>query len=131
MPTAPCNAIDAVMAEMHRTDELMSTYKPASQLSQVNAHAYERPVQVDADIIDVVDEGARVLAAQRRRLRHHLRERRLPLRLPRAPASDRRRRSRPRCPAWTIASSRSIREARTIRFLKPGMRIDLGGIAKG
>ena len=47
-------AIDAVMADMHRTDELMSTYKPGSQLSQVNEHAYERPVQVDPDIIDVV-----------------------------------------------------------------------------
>ena len=32
-------AIDAVMADMHRTDELMSTYRPESQLSQVNAHA--------------------------------------------------------------------------------------------
>jgi len=32
-------AMDAVIAEMRRTDELMSTYKPGSQLSQVNAHA--------------------------------------------------------------------------------------------
>ena len=45
------------MADMHRTDELMSTYKPESQLSQVNAHAYARPVQVDADIIDVVEKS--------------------------------------------------------------------------
>jgi thiamine biosynthesis lipoprotein len=51
------NAIDAVMADMHRTDDLMSTYKPESQLSQVNAHAFERPVQVDADIIDVVTKS--------------------------------------------------------------------------
>ena len=49
--------IDLVMADMHRTDELMSTYKPGSQLSQVNAHGYERPVQVDADIIDVVEQS--------------------------------------------------------------------------
>jgi thiamine biosynthesis lipoprotein ApbE len=32
-------AMDAVIAEMRRTDELMSTYKPESQLSQVNARA--------------------------------------------------------------------------------------------
>ena len=44
-------AMDAVIEEMRRTDELMSTYKPESQLSQVNAHAHERPVVVDADII--------------------------------------------------------------------------------
>ena len=50
-------AMDAVIAEMRRTDELMSTYKPESQLSQVNAHAFERPMQVDADIIEVVERG--------------------------------------------------------------------------
>jgi thiamine biosynthesis lipoprotein len=55
--TRAVNAIDAVMADMHRTDALMSTYKPESQLSAVNAHAYERPVQVDADIIDVVTKA--------------------------------------------------------------------------
>ena len=47
-------AMDAVIAEMRRTDELMSTYKPESQLSAVNAHAFERPVEVDPEIIDVV-----------------------------------------------------------------------------
>ena len=56
-PELAGRAIDAVMADMRRTDELMSTYKPESQLSQVNAHAYERPVQVDADIIDVVEKS--------------------------------------------------------------------------
>ena len=50
-------AMDAVIAEMRRIDELMSTYKPESQLSQVNAHAHERPVQVDADIIEVVERA--------------------------------------------------------------------------
>ena len=32
-------AIDAVMAEMHRIDDLMSHYKPESQLSHINARA--------------------------------------------------------------------------------------------
>ena len=50
-------AMDAVIAEMRRTDELMSTYKPESQLSRVNAHAHERPVEVDADIVTVVERG--------------------------------------------------------------------------
>ena len=42
-------------------------------------------------------------------------------------AADRRRAARRRLPhrSWSIASTNSI------RFLKPGVRIDLGGIAKG
>jgi thiamine biosynthesis lipoprotein len=123
-------AIDAVMADMHRTDELMSTYKPASQLSQVNAHAHERPVQVDPDIIDVVAtaiEYSRLgggafdityasvgyLYDYRRQV--HPSEAEIAARLP-------------------SVDYRQIvvdREASTIRFLRPGMRIDLGGIAKG
>ena len=47
-------AMEAVIAEMRRTDALMSTYKPESQLSAVNAHAFERPVAVDPEIIEVV-----------------------------------------------------------------------------
>src|SRR5690242_18408493 len=37
-------AIDAVIAEMHRIDNLMSHYKPESQLSQINARAAREPV---------------------------------------------------------------------------------------
>ena len=37
-------AIDQVMAEMRRIDELMSTYKPTSQISLVNAQAAKHPV---------------------------------------------------------------------------------------
>jgi thiamine biosynthesis lipoprotein len=122
--------IDAVMADMHRTDELMSTYKPESQLSQVNAHAFERPVQVDADIIDVVEQSleysrmsdgvfdityASVGYLYDYRAHVHPTE------------------------AEIAAALRSVdyrqlrvdRAARTIRFLRPGMRIDLGGFAKG
>ncbi len=53
-PALAERAMQAVMDEMLRTDELMSHYKPDSQLSAVNAHAAERPVEVDATIIEVV-----------------------------------------------------------------------------
>src|SRR5258708_24827233 len=46
-------SIDAVMAEMRRIDNLMSHYKPESELSQINAHAAERPVQVDRELFDL------------------------------------------------------------------------------
>jgi thiamine biosynthesis lipoprotein len=47
-------AIDAVMAEMRRIDELMSHYKPESQLSQINQHAADHPVQVDQELFDLI-----------------------------------------------------------------------------
>ena len=122
--------IDAVMADMHRTDQLMSTYKPESQLSQVNAHAFDRPVQVDADIIDVVEKSleysrlsdgifdityASVGYLYDYRAQRHPTEAQIAAGLQ----------------AIDYRQLRVDREARTIRFLRPGMRIDLGGFAKG
>ena len=129
-PSTARAAIDAVMADMRRTDELMSTYKPWSQLSQVNAHAFEHPVQVDPDIIDVVStaiEYSRLgggafdityasvgyLYDYRRQL--HPTEAQIEANL-------------------ASVDYRALQVdavACTIRFLRPGMRIDLGGIAKG
>src|SRR5262245_1887395 len=47
-------AIDAVIAEMHRIDELMSVYKPESQVSIVNRDAATRPVQVNPELARLV-----------------------------------------------------------------------------
>jgi thiamine biosynthesis lipoprotein len=47
-------AIEAVMADMKRIDELMSHYKPESQLSQINARAAKEPVQVDPELFDLI-----------------------------------------------------------------------------
>jgi len=48
------DAIDAVMAELRRIDDLMSHYKPESELSAINQHANERPVQVDKELFDLI-----------------------------------------------------------------------------
>ncbi|HEX7374277.1 MAG TPA: FAD:protein FMN transferase [Steroidobacteraceae bacterium] len=129
-PELAVRAIDAVMDDMRRTDELMSTYKPESQLSQVNAHAYERAVKVDPDIIDVVEKAleysrlsngafdityASVGYLYDYRQHVHPTEAQIEAALP----------------AVDYRQLRVDRKAGTIRFLKPGMRIDLGGIAKG
>jgi thiamine biosynthesis lipoprotein len=129
-PQQAVDAIDAVMADMHRTDDLMSTYKPESQLSQVNAHAYERAVQVDADIIDVVQKSieysrlsegvfdvtyASVGYLYDYRTHQHPTEAQIAAALP----------------GVDYRQLLVDPQARTIRFMKPGMRIDLGGIAKG
>ena len=123
-------AMDAVIAEMRRTDELMSTYKPQSQLSAVNAHAFERPVQVDPEIIEVVSRsfefsrlsnGAFDVTYASVGYLYDYREHRRPSDEQVAAA----------LPGVDYRQVQVDRERNAIRFLRPGMRIDLGGIAKG
>jgi FAD:protein FMN transferase len=123
-------AMDEVIDEMRRTDELMSTYNPESQLSQVNAHAHERPVQVDADIIEVVERalamsklssGAFDVTYASVGYLYDYRAHRRPSEQQIAAA----------LPGVDYRQVQVDRAAGTIRFLRPGVRIDLGGIAKG
>jgi len=129
-PALAERAMQAVMDEMRRTDELMSHYKPQSQLSVVNAHAAERPVEVDPTIIEVV---ARALEFSRLSggafdityasvgylydYRAHQKPSDAQIELALAGVDYRR--------------VQLDRAAGTIRFTAPGVRIDLGGIAKG
>jgi thiamine biosynthesis lipoprotein len=46
-------AIDGVFAQMRRFDEQMSTYKPDSEVSNVNAHAADGPVKVSRELFDL------------------------------------------------------------------------------
>ena len=48
------DAVQAVLAEMRRVDEAMSTYKPTSALSLVNAQAATRPVQISQELFDLL-----------------------------------------------------------------------------
>src|SRR5262252_6870438 len=43
-------AIDAVLEEMQRIDRDMSTYKPDSEVSQVNARAAKGPMKISAEL---------------------------------------------------------------------------------
>ena len=47
-------AIDAVFTEFRRIDALMSTYKPESELSRVNATAATAPVPVSRELYDLL-----------------------------------------------------------------------------
>jgi thiamine biosynthesis lipoprotein len=123
-------AMDVVIEEMRRTDELMSTYKPESQLSRVNAHAHERPVPVDADIIEVVERalamsklsgGAFDITYASVGYLYDYRAHQRPSEQQIAAA----------LPGVDYRQVEVDRAAGTIRFLRPGVRIDLGGIAKG
>ena len=123
-------AIDAVMEEMHRIDRTMSPHKPESELSIINRDAATRAVPVS-------DEMARLIA----RAAHFSRLSSGAFDITYAAVGqlyDYRRRLQPT--EAELAAARAAvgwqrlvldAQARTVRFARPGMRIDLGGFAKG
>lgn len=123
-------AIDAVIAEMHRVDALMSVYKPESQVSVVNREAAGRPVPVEPELARLVaralefselSDGAFDITYASVGYLYDYRERRHPTEAQIQAA----------LPAINWRHVVVDEEASTIRFLEPGVRIDLGGIAKG
>ena len=123
-------AIDAVFTEFRRIDALMSTYKPESELSRVNATAATAPVRVSRELYDLLATSIEyskltggafdVTYASVGYL------------------YDYRARVHPDAEAIAAAlpgiDYRHIEldpETHSVRFRQPGVRIDLGGIAKG
>ncbi|MGH8196874.1 MAG: FAD:protein FMN transferase [Steroidobacteraceae bacterium] len=129
-PAAADAAIDAVIAEMHRVDELMSHYKPESQLSQVNRDAAKAPVKVDPELAGLIaralefsklSDGAFDITYASVGYLYDYRDRKHPTEAEIQAA----------LPAVNWRHVVVDREASTLHFRKPGVRIDLGGIAKG
>src|ERR1700678_1304916 len=48
------HAIDAVLDEMRHIDETMSTYKPTSEVSQVNDKAADGPMRISKELFDLL-----------------------------------------------------------------------------
>jgi FAD:protein FMN transferase len=129
-PQAAERAIDAVMAEMHRIDRLMSPYKSDSELSRINRDAARKPVVVGAELFGLIERSL-----QFSRLSDgafditfagvgHLYDYRQCV-APDAAALERARQA----VGWQHLELDT--RARSVRFGRDGMRIDLGGFAKG
>ncbi len=123
-------ALDAVMAEMHRIDRLMSPYKDDSELSLINRDAGRRAVTVGAELFGLIE---RSLHFSRRSdgafditfaSVGHLYDYRT-ARAPDAAALERAR----QLVGWQQLQLDA--KQRAVRFARDGMRIDLGGFAKG
>ncbi|HEY8506796.1 MAG TPA: FAD:protein FMN transferase [Steroidobacteraceae bacterium] len=123
-------AIDAVMDEMRRIDALMSHYKPESQLSQINARAAKEPVIVDRELFDLLQESVRFSKITEGAFdityasvgylydyRKHIR-----------PTEEQ---IKSALPGVNWRNMLLDEKTRSVRFEREGMRIDLGGIAKG
>jgi len=123
-------AIDAVMKEMRHIDESMSVYKPTSEISRVNAQAATRPVKISRELFNLlttaleysrITEGAFDITYASVGYMYDFRERKRP--------SEQQIESA--LPAVNYRHVLLDAAHSTVRFSQPGVRIDLGGIAKG
>ncbi len=123
-------AIDAVLAEMRRLDESMSTYKPTSEVSQVNAKAADGPMHISKELFDllvtakeysVLTEGAFDITYASVGYMYDFRKRIRPTEEQIDKA----------LPAVNYEHLLLDPKAQTVQFSQKGVRIDLGGIAKG
>jgi FAD:protein FMN transferase len=123
-------ATAAVMAEMHRIDRLLSPHKQDSELSLINRDAAQRAVPVSAETMRLLARAVQFseLSAGAFDITYaslgHLFDYREGIRPTPAQASRARE---------AIGWRHLILDpsASTVRFTKPGVRIDLGGFAKG
>ena len=129
-PAAGEAAIDAVMAEMHRIDRTMSPHKEDSELTQINRGAGSAPVRLSDEMTSLLaraESFARLTGGAfdiTYAAVGHLYDYRAGIR----PGPEALARAC-RAVGWRLLTL--DRGARTVRFTRPGMRIDLGGFAKG
>lgn len=123
-------AIAAVLAEMRRIDTAMSTYKPDSEVSIVNAQAAQHAVKITPELFDLlatareysrITQGAFDITYASVGYLYDFREHVHPDAKQIAQA----------LPGINYEHVRLDAAARTVRFSQAGVRIDLGGIGKG
>jgi FAD:protein FMN transferase len=123
-------AIDAVLGEMRHIDESMSTYKPSSEVSQVNAKAADGPMHISKELFDllttakeysVITDGAFDITYASVGYLYDFRQHVRPNDAQIAKA----------LPAVNYQHVILDPKNQTVRFSQKGVRIDLGGIAKG
>ena len=124
------SAIDALLDEMRHIDESMSTYKPTSELSQVNAHAADGPMHISKELFDLLvtanqyselTEGAFDITYASVGYMYDFRKHIRPSEAEIGKA----------LPAINYRHVLLDPKTQTVRFTQKGVRIDLGGIAKG
>jgi thiamine biosynthesis lipoprotein len=123
-------AIDAVLHEMRRVDAAMSTYKPTSELSLVNAKAAAGPVRISPELFDLlatsleyssITDGAFDVTYASVGYMYDFRKQVRPSEEQIAQA----------LPGIDYRHVVLDAKAHTVRFARAGVRIDLGGIGKG
>ncbi len=123
-------AIEAVLDEMRHIDESMSTYKPTSEVSLVNAKAADGPMRISKELFDllvkakeysVLTEGAFDITYASVGYMYNFPKHIRPDEAQIAKA----------LPAVDYRHVLLDAKNQTVQFSQKGVRIDLGGIAKG
>ena len=123
-------AMDAVMAEMHRIDRSMSPYKAESELSLINREAGRAPVAVSDEMFNLLCRAQRFSELSNGAFDityasvGHLYD----YRNASGPTDEALARAR-QAIGWRHLKLDA--SCRTVSFEREGMRIDLGGFAKG
>ena len=120
----------AAMEEMHRIDELMSTYKPDSELSYINAHAATGPVTVSSELLSLIIRALdySVVTAGAFDITYASAGQYYDYRIGKKPSETQLQGA---LPAINYRHVKIDPQRSTVEFMRPGVRIDLGGIAKG
>ena len=123
-------AIDAVLDEMRHIDDSMSTYKPTSEVSHVNAKAADGPMKISKELFDllvtakeysVITDGAFDITYASVGYMYDFRKHIRPNETQIGKA----------LPAVNYLHVLLDPANQTVQFTQKGVRIDLGGIAKG
>ncbi len=123
-------AIDAVIAEMERIDLAMSTYKPESEVSLVNAQAAKGPVKIGAELFELlstaldysrITHGAFDITYASVGFMYDFRAHQKPTE----------QQIQSALPGVNYKHLVLDEKNSTVQFAQTGMRIDLGGIGKG
>ena len=129
-PAKADQAIEAVLAEMRHIDDSMSTYKPTSEVSQVNDKAANGPMHISKELFDllttakeysVITDGAFDITYASVGYLYDFRKHHRPDEEQIAKA----------LPAIDYRHVILDPQNQTVLFSQKGVRIDLGGIAKG
>jgi thiamine biosynthesis lipoprotein len=135
LPFGSPNAQPAAESALDLIDELedqLSVFRDHSEVSRLNATASERPVEVKPQLFDLLEFGAHLTrqtngafdiatGALTKAWGFYKREGRVPTPAERAQAMSR----------TGIRFIVLDRDQRTVRYLRPGLEINLGGIGKG
>ena len=127
---AAAEDIDLVLNEMRRIDALMSPYKPDSEVSLINRLATKHPVTISPELFDLIQRsftfsklshGAFDISFASVGYMYDYRNKRLPSK----------QEIKSKLSAINYKHIKLDPLKHTIFFTRAGMRIDLGGIAKG
>jgi thiamine biosynthesis lipoprotein len=122
--------VDDVLDDYRRIDREMSTYRPDSEISRVNSEAAERPVTVDQELFTLIERslklsgmshGAFDITYESVGYLYDFHEKKHP--------SE--QQIEAKLPSIDYHNVELDPERLTVHFHSPGVRINLGGIAKG